>query len=82
MALGSFGIMTRAIVFLLIAAFLAFAAYDANSREALGLSGALQILQERPYGGVLLAFAALGFCAFGAFEMIEAVARRVHGPKL
>src|SRR5262249_20238318 len=71
-ALGSLGIATRAVVFLMIGAFLAFAAYDANSREALGLSGALQSLQRQPYGGVLLAFAAVGFCAFGAFEMIEA----------
>jgi hypothetical protein len=81
-ALGSFGILTRAIVVLMIAAFLAFAAYDANSREVLGLSGALRSLQEQPYGGVLLAFAALGFIAFGVFEMIEAVARRVRTPRL
>lgn len=81
-ALGSFGILTRAVVFLMIGAFLAFAAYDASSREALGLSGALRTLQEQPYGGLLLAFAAIGFCAFGAFEMIEAAARRVHIPKL
>jgi len=81
-ALGSIGILTRAVVFLMIGAFLAFAAYDARSREALGLSGALRTLQEQPYGGLLLAFAAIGFCAFGAFEMIEAVARRVHIPKL
>ncbi len=80
-ALGSFGILTRAVVFLMIAAFLAFAAYDASSREALGLSGALRSLQEQPYGGVLLAFAGLGFIAFGGFEMIEAVARRVRTPK-
>jgi hypothetical protein len=44
-ALGSFGILTRAIVFLMIGGFLAFAAYDAKSREALGLSGALRTLQ-------------------------------------
>lgn len=81
-ALGAFGNLTRAIVFLMIGAFLAFAAYDADSREALGLSGALQLLQERPYGGALLASAALGFCAFGAFEMIEAATRRVHSPRL
>jgi hypothetical protein len=81
-ALGSIGILTRAAVFLMIGAFLAFAAYDARSREALGLSGALRTLQEQPYGGLLLAFAAIGFCAFGAFEMIEAAARRVHIPKL
>ncbi len=81
-ALGSFGMLTRAIVFLMIAAFLAFAAYDANSREALGLSGALQTVQKQTYGGLLLAVAALGFCAFGAFEMIEASTRRVNMPRL
>jgi hypothetical protein len=80
-ALGSVGILTRAIVFLMIGAFLAFAAYDANSREALGLSGALQNLQQQPHGGVLLALAAIGFCAFGAFEMIEAAARRDRAPR-
>jgi Domain of Unknown Function (DUF1206) len=80
--LGSIGILTRAVVFLMIGAFLAFAACDARSREAVGLSGALRTLQEQPYGGLLLAFAAIGFCAFGAFEMIEAAARRVHVPKL
>jgi len=79
-ALGSFGILTRVAVFLMIAAFLAFAAYDTNSREALGLSGALRSLQEQPYGGVLLAFAGLGFIAFGIFEMIEAATRRVRTP--
>ena len=79
-ALGSIGIMTRAVVFLMMGAFLAFAAYDANSREALGFSGALDSLQEQPYGGMLLALAALGFCAFGTFEVIESVARRVRPP--
>ena len=37
------------------------AAYDANSREAVGLSGALRSLQAQSYVGVLLAFAGLGF---------------------
>jgi hypothetical protein len=74
-ALGSLGILTRAIVFLI----LGFAAYDANSHEALGLSGALRTLQAQPYGGVLLAFAGVGFIAFGGFEILEPMARRVHG---
>jgi hypothetical protein len=81
-AFGSFGILTRAVVFLMIAAFLGFAAYDADSREALGMSGALQNLQQQPYGGVLLALAGLGLIAFGVFEMIEAQARRVRAPKV
>lgn len=82
LALGSVGLLTRAVVFLMIAAFLIFAAYDANSREALGLSGVLRTLQEQPHGGVLLAFAGVGFTAFSIFEWIEAAARRVHTPKL
>jgi hypothetical protein len=74
--LGSFGILTRAMVFLLLAGFLGFAAYDGNSFEALGLAGVLRAMQEQVYGGVLLGIAALGLLAFGFFELIEATARR------
>lgn len=81
-ALGSFGIFTRALVFLLIGIFLAFAAYHGNSSEAVGLSGLLRTLQRQSYGGVLLAVAALGLLAFGCFEIMEAIMRRVRVPKL
>lgn len=81
-ALGTFGILTRALVFLLIGIFLAFAAYRGNSREAVGLSGVLRTLQHQSYGGVLLAIAALGLLAFGCFEIMEAIVRRVRVPKL
>ena len=74
---ASFGFITRAMVFLMIGAFLGFAAYDANSREVIGLSGALFALQRQPYGSVLLAIAGLGLTAFAAFEFIEAWARRI-----
>lgn len=81
-SLASFGLLTRAVVFLMIGAFLSFAAYDSNSTEVVGLSGALRILQQQVYGGWLLGIAALGLLAFGCFEMIEAAARRVRVPKL
>jgi MFS family permease len=81
-ALGAFGILTRAVVFLLVGFFLAYAAYRGNSREAVGLSGVLRTLQQQSYGGVLLAIAALGLLAFGCFEIMEAVVRRVRVPKL
>lgn len=74
--LGSYGIMTRALVFLMFGVFLAIAAYDANSREAVGLAGVLRAMQRQAYGGVLLGIAALGLLAFGFFEIIEAAARR------
>jgi hypothetical protein len=75
--LGTFGVLARASVFLIIGAFLGFAAYQANAADALGLAGALRTLQEQPYGGVLLAVAALGLIAFGSFQFIEAWARRI-----
>jgi len=78
-ALGMFGVLTRAAVFLIIGAFLGFAAYDAKSSDVVGVPGALRDLQQQPYGGALLAIAALGLIAFAAFEFIEAWARQI-GP--
>jgi hypothetical protein len=81
-ALGSFGILTRSLVFLLTGTFLAFAAFRGNAGDAVGLSGVLRTLQHQSYGGVLLAIAALGLLAFGCFEIMEAIVRRVRVPKL
>lgn len=78
---GMIGILTRAVVFAMIGAFLGFAAYDGNSAEAVGLPGALATLQRQPFGGVLLAIAALGLIAFAGFEFIEAWARRIGTPR-
>jgi len=74
--LGSFGIMTRAFVFLMVGAFLGVAAYNSNSFEAVSLAGVLRAMQHQAHGGVLLGIAALGLLAFGFFEIIEAAARR------
>jgi Domain of Unknown Function (DUF1206) len=79
--LGSFGILTRALVFFLFGMFLGYAAFDADSREAVGLAGVLRAMQQPAYGGVLLGIAALGLLAFGLFEIIEAVARRAAAVK-
>lgn len=78
---GSFGILTRAIVFLLIGGFLGLAAYNSNSREAAGLAGVLRAMQHQTFGAMLLAVAALGLLAFGAFEIVEAAARRTRTGK-
>lgn len=80
-ALGSFGIMTRAFIFLMVGVFLSIAAYDSNSFEAVSLSGVLRAMQNQAYGGVLLGVAALGLLAFGFFEIIEAAARRAAAIK-
>ena len=75
LALGSFGTLTRAFVFLLLGGFLGVAAYDSNSEEAASLAGVLRAMQSQPYGGALLGIAALGLIAFGCFEVIEAATR-------
>ncbi len=81
-ALGSYGLLTRAFVFLAFGIFLALAAYDSNSQEAMSLAGVLRAMQAQAYGGVLLGIAALGLLAFGFFEMIEAAAHRAAGERL
>jgi len=73
--LGSYGILTRAVIFLLFGILLGVAAFDANSSEAVGLAGVLRAMQHQAYGGVLLGTAALGLLAFGFFEIIEATTR-------
>lgn len=77
--LGTYGVLSRGAVFLVVGAFLGFADYYGNAADAVGLPGALRTVQEQPYGGVLLAIAALGLIAFGSFQFIEAWARQ-FGP--
>lgn len=76
LALGIYGVLTRACVFLMIGGYLGIAAYDSNSREAVSLAGVLSAMQQQAHGGVLLAIAALGLLAFGFFELTEATAQR------
>jgi hypothetical protein len=76
-ALFRFGEAARALVFLLIGIFVVTAAIDYRATAAKGLHGALQTLQQQPYGWLALAVTALGFLAFGAFELVEAGFRRV-----
>ena len=80
--LGSFGILTRAAIFLILGMFLFFAAYDLNASKPIGLTDALQMMQDRSHGQLQLGVAALGLLAYGLFEIIQAVAREVYPPKL
>jgi hypothetical protein len=79
-ALGSFGIVTRAVIFLITGVFLGAAAYDRDSQQAVSLSGVLRAMQNQEHGGVFLAIAALGLLAFGTFEIVASAVRRVHAP--
>lgn len=72
-ALGMVGLFSRAVVFVLIGAFLVFAAVTADPNNAEGFAGALQVVQHQPYGDWLLGLTALGFIAFGFFGVGEAL---------
>ena len=74
------GLAARGVAFLIIGGFLVAAAVQNDPSEARGLSGALQALQQRPFGWVLLGVLAVGLAAFGAYSLIESVYRRVNVP--
>ncbi|SHI66988.1 protein of unknown function [Roseomonas rosea] len=75
--LGRAGYAARAVVFVIISAFLVIAAVQADPSEARGLGGALLALQEQPFGRVAFGLVALGLAAFGAFQFAEARYRRI-----
>jgi hypothetical protein len=75
-----FGLIARGVVFLIIGGFLLVAAWRFSSGDAVGLQGALQTLQQQPYGWILLAVVALGLFAFGVYSLIEARYRRIDAP--
>ncbi len=80
--LGRMGFAARGIVFLMIGGFLGLAALNASSSQVRGLGGALESLQQQPYGWVLLAVTALGLFAFGLFGLVQARYRHIDAPDL
>lgn len=80
--LGRFGYSARGALFVVVGGFLVAAAVHANARQAKGLAGALQALQQQPYGWVLLAVAAAGLFAFGVFMLVVARYRRIDAPRV
>jgi len=75
--LGVAGHAARAVVFALIGAFLIKAAVEHDSREAIGLDGALREISQQDYGTVLLLAVAVGVFLYGAYTLIEARYRRL-----
>jgi hypothetical protein len=79
---GRLGFCARGIVFLIIGGFLVLAALHSRAAEAKGLGGALEALQEQPFGWIPLGITAAGLFAFGIFGFVEALYRRIDAPDL
>jgi hypothetical protein len=73
-----FGLASRAVVFALIGAFLVMAAARTRAADAEGLGGTLRTIQGWSYGWALLAVVALGFVAYGVYQVVLARYRRVR----
>lgn len=79
---GRAGYMARSLTFLIIGQFLCMAALHAHAGEAQGLGGALQTLQEQPYGWIILTVTGAGLFAFGFFQLVVARYRRINVPDI
>ena len=77
--LGRFGIAARGVVFLIIAWFLAQAAWRRDAERAGGIDESLTLVASQPYGRVLLALVAIGLGAYGIYQLANARYRRMLG---
>jgi hypothetical protein len=75
--LGVLGHLARAVVFVLVGAFLVRAAYQYDPNEAIGLDGALAKLAAERAGPLLLGVVAFGLLAYGLFCFVQARYRDV-----
>jgi len=76
-ALGVFGFLARAVVFLVVGYGVIKAALDYDPRNAIGLDGALQKLAHSSYGPALLGIVAVGLIGFALYCVADARYRRL-----
>ncbi|HEY2206579.1 MAG TPA: DUF1206 domain-containing protein [Pseudonocardia sp.] len=75
--LGRFGIIAKAVAFVIIGALVGVAALTYQPARAEGLDAALKTLAAQPFGPLLLALVALGLASYGAFCFFDARYHRV-----
>jgi hypothetical protein len=75
--IGTFGHLSRMVVFGLVGVFLIKAAIDYNPNQAVGLDGALAKLANASYGPFLLGVVAAGLIAFGIYSISDGRYRRL-----
>jgi hypothetical protein len=75
------GHVARGLAYLPLASLVVLAGLDARASEVTSFGSALEAVERQPAGPWILAAAALGFIAFGAFSFIEARFRRIRPPR-
>jgi hypothetical protein len=75
--IGTFGHLSRMVVFCLVGVFLIKAAVDFDPRKAVGVDGALAKLATTSNGHVLLGVVAAGLIAFAVYSWSDARYRRI-----
>jgi len=76
--LGQFGWVARGVAFAVLGVLVVVAGFTSQPAKARGLDNALKTLAGAPYGKWLLTVIALGFAAYGAFQVVTA-RRHVEG---
>ena len=75
------GHVARGLAYLPLAGLVVLAGLDARASDVTSFGSALEAVERQPAGPWILAVAALGFVAFGAFSFIEARFRRIRPPR-
>ena len=75
------GHVARGLAYLPLASLVVLAGLDERASEVTSFGSALEAVERQPAGPWILAIAALGFVAFGAFSFIEARFRRIRPPR-
>ena len=75
--IGRFGLICKGIVSTIVGYFFAQAARSADASEAKTTAGALQVIQQQPFGSFLMGIIAFGMLAYGIHLMVQARYRRI-----
>lgn len=75
--IGRFGLIAKGIVSIIVGYFFVQAARTANPNQAKTTEGALQAIQQQPFGAWLMGIVALGLLAYGIHLMVQARYRRI-----
>lgn len=75
------GYLARGLAYVPLAILVMLAGLRAEASDVTTLGSALEAVERQPAGPWILAVAALGFIAFGAFSFIEARFRRIRPPR-